>query len=112
MTESPEAVLAKHRAEAVVLRSRGLTNRADDIERLCSDLETALAAYLSWLGEAEASLWSGRSRVWLRRHRETWRANGDARRVGRTWMYRQSVLPRRADLTRAEARGHRLMEAA
>lgn len=106
-----EDVLANQRGEAAVLRARGLTARADDIERVCDEIASALPHYLSWLSESEAALWSGQSRAWLRDRRDGWGERGDARKQGRGWFYRASALPRRADLVGAAVRARRMIAA-
>lgn len=91
-------MLANEREEAAVLRARGLSGRADDIERVCDRVAEALGQYMRWLPESEAALWSGHTTRWLRARFEGYRQQGDARREGRRRYYRASALPRSVDV--------------
>lgn len=94
-----EDVLASERQEAEVLRARGLTDRANDIVKVCDRIQAALPDYFRWLNPTDASLWSGLSDVALRRRFEGMRAANQAKRVGRVRYYRASALPRTADVS-------------
>lgn len=92
-----EQVLADLREEATLLDRFGETKRAEDRREIADRVTAALGDYLTWLGEGEAALWTGRSARTLRASFEQWQARGHARQVGRHRQYRADVLPRRTD---------------
>ncbi len=96
--ESLEEVLSSERQEAAVLRKRGLTDRADDIERMCDRIVKAMPTHLKWLSESEAIAWSGKSGAWLRGRFAGWSLTSDAKKEGRHRYYRASALPRDVDV--------------
>jgi hypothetical protein len=107
-----EDVLANEREDAAVLRARGLADRAADIERVCDRVSEALAHYLKWLSETEASLWSDHGAAWLRERFDGMASRGDAKRIGRHRLYRASALPQAANASDVAKRAARLVEAA
>lgn len=100
-----EQVLADARGDAQVLRKRGHGRDAELIEKLCDEVSAAAEDYLRWLNEDEAMLRSGRSSAWLRGAFPEWERSGHARRDGKRRLYRQVVVPVRANVTAAAAAG-------
>ena len=98
MREQLEQVLADAYADAAALKRAGHTRDAEMITSLLDRVRRASRTYLLWLNEADARLWSGMSRRWLRTEFEKLEALGFAElREGKPW-FRACALPRRADL--------------
>ena len=100
-----EQVLADARGDAAVLRRAGHAADAELIERICHEVARAAEDYLRWLTEEDAALRSGRSLTWIRSRFSEWEREGHARREGRRRMYRQVVIPQRANPTAAREAG-------
>lgn len=100
-----EQVLADARGDAAVLRRAGHTADAQLIERICDQVANAAEDYLRWLTEEDAALRSGRSLTWIRSRFSEWEREGHARRDGRRRLYRQVVIPQRANPTAAREAG-------
>lgn len=107
MSESLEQVLADARSDAKVLERRGVTQVSlETLEELCESVRVAALPYLTWLSEAEAMLYTGKGRAFLRQRYEAWERDRNARRAptnSRERQYRQVVLPRRIDLAQVRA---------
>lgn len=103
-----EEVLADKREDAAVLRRLGHEHDAKLIEGICDAFAAAAEDYLRWLGEGDAMLQSGWSVERLRRQFPAWERLGHAmydekkRRV-----YRQLIVPHRANTIAARERGRR-----
>jgi len=109
MTRELEDVLAGIREDAQALRRRGVTGMADALDAVAGEVHRSAEPYLTWLGERDASIYSGRPRAWLRARFYRWVHEGNARVNPvnlRERQYRQCLLPRRSDLeaVRADAR--------
>jgi hypothetical protein len=102
-----EQVLADYREEAAVLFRSGHPVQARGIERMCDAVAEAAEDYLTWLGEPDARLQSGRSVEWLRAQFPRWLDQGLARHNGRKREYRALIIPRRANLSAAREAGRR-----
>lgn len=100
-----EQVLADYRGDAAVLRRRGHAKDAELIERLCDAVADAAEDFLTWLSEDDAMLRSGRSRAWLRAQFADWSRGGNARKDGARRVYRQAVIPQRANALSAREAG-------
>ena len=107
MSDSLEQVLADERGSAQVLRAAGHTREADNIDRLLDRVRSSAIDYLDWLTEGEARLRSGKSVEWLRARFAVWAAAGHAKADGRRRLYRQLVIPRRANESAARESGRR-----
>ncbi|NUO65777.1 MAG: hypothetical protein HOQ34_19620 [Gemmatimonadaceae bacterium] len=107
MAESLEEVLADERGRAQVLRAAGHTREADNLDRLLDRVRASAVDYLDWLSEAEARLRSGKSVEWLRARFAGWAAAGHARLDGRRRLYRQLIVPKRANESAAREAGRR-----
>lgn len=113
MNDDLAQVLADARGEAAVLRRSGHQGQADSIERLCDRVTVAAEDYLRFIPEEDAVLRSGRSHTWFRSRFQEWEREGNARwehestrRRGRgRRMYRQLVVPHRANPTAAREAG-------
>jgi hypothetical protein len=107
MSQSLEQVLADARSDAKVLERRGVTQVSlATLEELCEAVRVAALPYLTWRSEAEAMLYTGKGRAWLRGKYEAWERDGNARRAptnSRERQYREVVLPRRIDLAQVQA---------
>lgn len=91
-----EQVLADFRGEAAVLRRNGHSEQAESMERVCDAVGECTEGYRRFLGEADALLYSGKSRKTLRRLFPELAALGNAYQNGRGQrFYRQMCLPRR-----------------
>ena len=101
MTRSLEQVLADWREDAAVLRQQGHRPQAESIESLVGDVVEAAHEYLTWIGEDDAMLRSGRSQTWLRGRFPEWERASHARRKGRKRWYRMLVVPYRANTSAA-----------
>lgn len=100
-------LIADWRADAAVLRRRGVTTEAQILERCADQTEAAAVEYLTLLTESEAILFSGQTSRWLRSRFPAWESRGNALRRGRTRYYRQLALPRRTRIAQAYADGRR-----
>lgn len=99
-------VLSMTRADATVLRRHGDTRVADAIDSLCARVERAAEEWLTWLSETDAALKCGYSTGWLRVRFGAWEREGHARRTPNgERQYRACIVPRRAQVARAAARG-------
>lgn len=110
MSESLEDVLADERGSAQVLRAAGHVREADNIDRILDRVRAAANDYLDWLTEGEARLRSGKSVEWLRARFPQWMAAGHARYDGQgrgKRLYRQLVVPKRANESAAREAGRR-----
>lgn len=105
MESTLEEVLAEWRSDAAVLRRHGHTNDAEQIEKLCAQVENAATDYLRFLGETDAQLRTGRSEKWLRAQFPKWERQGHARKHAGRRFYRALVLPIRDDLVLARDAG-------
>lgn len=99
-------VIADWRGDAAVLRRRG-DIRAAELLELCADQASAAAEeWNTFLSEGEAMLRSGRSRPWLRAQFARWEREGHAKETARhTRIYRQCIVPQKANVTSAASRG-------
>lgn len=104
-------VLADWRGQAAVLRARGHALQAAAIEELCDQVARSAEPWLNWLSEDEACLRSGRSHEWLRARFPSWQADGNARIDSRRRLYRECVIPKRANLDAARAEARRIAHA-
>lgn len=106
--DSLDQVLADAREHASTLRLTGNTGQAQYVDQLCDRVAAAAEAYLRWLSEKEARLYSGlAARTLRRRFRELLEA-GNARYGERGEReYRMSGLPRHADVAGAREAGRR-----
>lgn len=103
-----ETVLADRREDATVLRRNGHEHDARLIEGICDDVATAAEDYLRWLAEGEAMLQSGWSPDRLRRAFPAWERLGHAMYdEKRRRIYRQLIVPHRANTVAARERGRR-----
>lgn len=105
-----EQVLADERESVQVLRRTGHVREADNLDRLLDRIRASSIDYLEWLTEPEARLRSGRTTEWLRSRFAEWMAGGHARydAQGRgKRLYRQIVIPRRANQSAAREAGRR-----
>ena len=107
MSQTLEQVLADARADLKVLERRGITQvPLTQLEELCESVRVATLPFLTWLSEAEAMLFTGKGRAWLRGKYDAWERDGNVRRAptnSRERQYRQVVLPRRIDLAQVRA---------
>ena len=101
-------VLANWRGQAAVLRARGHGLQGTAIEELCDDVARTAESFLNWLSEDEAVLRSGRSRAWLRARFAELESDGNAKHDGRRRLYRECVIPKRANLDRARDEARRI----
>lgn len=107
MSSALEQILADARADVRVLERRGVTQVSlATLEELCESVRVAALPYITWLSEAEAMLYAGKARPWLRQRYDAWERDGNARRAptnARERQYRQVVLPKRLDLGQVQA---------
>lgn len=102
-----EQLLADWRGDAQVLRRRGDSRLAEQLER-CADEATAAAEdYIRWLTEDDARLRSGWSLRRLSSHFPAWERQGHARREGKGRLYRMLIVPQRANASAALEAGRR-----
>jgi hypothetical protein len=107
-TPALETVLADKREDAAVLRRLGHAHDADLIEGVCDAVATAAEEYLRWLSEGDATLQSGWSPDRLRRQFPAWERLGHAMYdEKRRRIYRQLIVPHRANTVAARERGRR-----
>lgn len=99
----PETILADAAEQANTLRLFGQIEVATQIHALVGDLKSALREYLTWHDEAGAIAMSEKPAGWFRNRRREWQGRGLAERRGRSWYYREVVIPRRADVQSATA---------
>lgn len=103
-----EEVLADKREDAAVLRRTGHGNDAKLIEGICDAVALAAEDYLRWLAEGDAMLQSGWSVERLRRQFPAWERLGHAMYdQKRRRVYRQLIVPHRANTIAARERGRR-----
>jgi len=103
-----EEVLADKREDAAVLRRVGHEHDAKLIEGICDTVAAAAEDYLRWLNEGDAMLQSGWSVDKLRRHFPAWERLGHAMYdQKRRRIYRQLIVPHRANTVAARERGRR-----
>lgn len=100
-----EQVLADWRERASALRACHRQLDAELIDDVCRDVAQAAEDYIRWLTEEDAALRSGRSLTWIRSRFSEWEREGHARREGRRRLYRQVVIPQRANPTAAREAG-------
>jgi hypothetical protein len=90
-----------------VLRRRGDTRLAEQLDRCADEAAAAAEDYIRWLTEDKARLRSGWSRARLRAHYAAWERQGHARRDGKRRLYRLLIVPQRANLLAAREAGWR-----
>ena len=98
-------VLADWRGDAAVLRRHGQRALADQLEACAAEVQIAAEEWLTMLTESEASLFSGETVRWLQSRFPALERRGMAMKEGKTRMYRQCALPRRAETARAYEEG-------
>jgi hypothetical protein len=107
MVEALEQVLADTRSDIQAYRRGGVTQvSVDRLAELCEHVRSTALPYITWLSEAEAMLYTGKSRAWLRQRYVAWERDGHARNAPtnlRERQYREVVLPKRIDLTEVQA---------
>jgi hypothetical protein len=99
-------LLADTRAEAALLRKRGVVQLADALDDIVDKVSAAAEDYLRFIPETEARL-RGAKLAWLRRNFATWAQDGHARKVGGTREYRAIMLPRVTPQSVAREAGRR-----
>lgn len=99
MSETPEQVLADARGDAAVLRRKGHSREAEEIESLCDRFAAAAEPWMKKLTEAEARMKSGRSIRWLRAQAPSWEAIGMAERDGNRWIFRDCIIQQRGHVS-------------
>jgi hypothetical protein len=108
--ESLEQALADERESVQVLRKTGHLREAENLDRVLDRVRAAALDYLDWLTEGEARLRSGKSTDWLRARFPAWMAAGHARYDGQgrgKRLYRQLIVPKRANESAAREAGRR-----
>lgn len=104
-------VLSEATNDAAVLRLHGQAAQAATLERFRDAVADAMADYLDWLSEDEATLKCGRGVAYLKHRFADWQAAGLARTVGTgrraRRLYRRIVIPQRANLEAAYQQGRR-----
>lgn len=104
-----ENLLADWAEEATILKLNGMSTATHD--RFGAAVRDCMVAYLDWMTEQEAQLWSGWSANRLRSHFPEWMEQGLAEWVGEgrraKRRYRRQVVPRRADTAGAFEAGKR-----
>ena len=100
-----EQVLADARGDAAVLRKHGQEAVATAIEGLAAAVAASAEEWLVFLSETDAHIRSGLSVKWLRGQFSRWEREGHARVIGNDRQYRACIIPRRARVTAAAARG-------
>lgn len=106
MTRSIEQVLADWRERASHARMLRHEHDAQMIEDITRDVAEAAEPFMTWIGEADAALYTGHATSWLRGRFAQWERDGLARwsvRGKRERQYLQVVLPRRVDLEAVRA---------
>ncbi|HET7552228.1 MAG TPA: hypothetical protein VFK04_13130 [Gemmatimonadaceae bacterium] len=101
MAETLEQVLSDLREEAQVLRKHHDTRVADVMDAITDRIKTAAEDYITWLEEDDAMLRSAHQRRWFRNQYPTWAAEGNAKKEGGKYYYRQIIVPQRANLSAA-----------
>lgn len=105
MSERLTDVLADAKSDADRLQRLGYDRDANLLRTFIKRVELSAHAWLNFMSEIDAALFSGvRPRV-LRRRFAAWEARGFAFRQGRTRFYCEAILPRRADLRAAHDAG-------
>ena len=102
-----EQVFADWRGDAQVLRRRGDTRLAQQLERCADEAAAAAEDYIRWLTEDDARLRSGWSLRRLSAHFPAWERQGHARRDGKRRLYRMLIVPHRANSLAALEAGRR-----
>jgi hypothetical protein len=106
VTAPLETVLADAREEAQTLRRNRAAFSVDRVEAILADVATAAEEWLLWLSETNAAIQCGYSSAWLRARFPAWEREGHARLAGRgVRQYRACVIPHRANVETAAARG-------
>ncbi|MHB9005243.1 MAG: hypothetical protein ACYC6C_14550 [Coriobacteriia bacterium] len=105
MSERLADVLADAKSDADQLQCLGYDRDANLLRTFIKRVELSAHAWLNYLSETDAALFSGvRPRV-LRRRFAAWEARGVAFKKGRTRFYCEAILPRRAELRAARDAG-------
>lgn len=98
-------VISAWRGDASVLERHGQQALAEQLKRCAQQVEAAAEEWLTWLTESEAALYSGETVRWLQSRFVAFERRGMARKQGKTRLYRQCALPRRAETVRAYEAG-------
>ena len=105
MSERLTDVLADAKSDADRLQRLGFEREANLLRTFTRRVEQSSHAWLNFLSEIDAGLFSGVAPRVLRRRFSAWEARGFAYRQGRTRFYCEAILPRRADLRAAHDAG-------
>lgn len=101
-----EHVLQAAREQTATLRLYGQQETADAVDGLLDRVAAALRGHLQWHDEAGAVLLSGKPAGFFRARFADWERRGLARYAGRgRRLYRETVIPFRADTVSAAEAG-------
>lgn len=100
-----QQVITDWYGDAAVLRRHGQVSLAEQLEACARTVQRSAEEWLTMLTESEAALFSGETVRWLQSRFPVLERRGMARREGRTRLYRQCALPRRAETARAYEAG-------
>lgn len=98
-------ILADARGDAAVLRKHGQEQMASTIETLCDQIDTATEDYRRFIPEADAITRSGHHAAWWRARFPALEREGHAKKERGVRLYRLMIVPTRARLAEARARG-------
>lgn len=105
MSESLTDVIADAKSDADSLQRLGYDRDANLLRTFISRVELSAHAWLNFMSEVDAALFSGLQPRVLRHRFAAWEARGFAFKQGRTRFYCEAILPRRADLRAARDAG-------
>lgn len=105
MADSLEQVLSDLRAEAQVLHTHKDERGAQLLDDVVDRVKAAAEDFITWLEEPDAELRSGHVTRWLRSRFPEWEALGHAKREHGRRLYRQCVVPLRANRSAARQAG-------
>lgn len=104
-TRDLQQVITDWRGDAAVLRRHGQHALAEQLETCARTVQDSAEEWLTMLTESEAALFSGETVRWLQSRFAAFERRGMAVKQGKTRLYRQCALPRRAETARAYEAG-------
>ena len=94
-TNDLASILGTMDEDAAVYERNGDSARAQALRARAEEIRAATAEYLTWLTEEQAGLRSGESRTRIKSLALKYVAAGHARVVGRKYLLRACIVPKR-----------------
>ena len=105
MTPQIEDVLEELRRDAATFKRTGQERQFEYWSSVVDKVAAATEDYRRYLSEEDAVLRSAKSVGWLRSRFAEWERQGNAKRDGKRRLYRQVIVPMRANPSAARAAG-------